>query len=264
MWLTIRTMKISLILAMLVLCIMFTPVAGSDQPDSLEFKGETVLISTTNGLKIKADVYDLPDKNAPVILLFHQAGFSRGEYRETAPLLNDLGFNCIAIDQRSGKGVNGVKNEAVIHASAKGLGVKYPDAFPDLEAALKFAILKYPSNSIIVWGSSYSASLVFVLAQKNPDKISAVVAFSPGEYFKFNGKEIKEYAAQVKCPVFITSAKKEHDYWKGIYERIPDGNKTFFIPESEGVHGSRSLWKSSPGHKQYWKALKLFLSGLKI
>ena len=249
-----------LVLLVLILVVI---VPGSDKVAELEFNGKTVLIKSSDGLKINADIYEIRDKKAPVILLFHQAGFSRGEYRETAPLLNDLGFNCIAIDQRSGKGVNGITNEAFLNATAKGLSAKYPDAFPDLEATLKFAVKKYPSNKIIIWGSSYSASLVFVLADKFPGKITAVAAFSPGEYFKFEGKEIKEYAKSVKCPVFITSAKKEHSNWKEIYENIPDGKKSFFLPESDGVHGSRALWKSSPGHKDYWKALKLFLSGIK-
>lgn len=251
-----------IVVFVLVVLISFSIVPGNKILQPL-FKGETLVIDSSDGLKIRADLYEIDDKTAPVILLFHQAGFSRGEYRETAPLLNDLGFNCIAIDQRSGKVVNGVKNEAFIDASAKGLGVKYPDAFPDLETALKFVVKKYPSNKIIVWGSSYSASLVFVLADKFPEKITAVAAFSPGEYFKFNGKEIRGYAKSVKCPVFITSAKKEHKYWKEIYENIPDGNKAFFLPESEGVHGSRALWKSSPGHEQYWEALKKFLKHLK-
>ncbi len=242
---------------------MFVAISPAGKSDSSGFSGETVTLESVDGVQVKADVYEIKDKKAPVILLFHQAGFSRGEYRETAPLLNDLGFNCIAIDQRSGKGVNGVTNETFIDASAKGISTKYPDAFPDLKAALKFAMRKYPSNKIIVWGSSYSASLVFVLAQKYLDKISAVIAFSPGEYFKFRGKEIKEYAKKVSCPVFITSAKNEHGYWKGIYESIPDGNKSFFLPETDGVHGSRALWKSNPSHKEYWKALKIFLLKIK-
>ena len=259
---TIRIMKRIHLLLIFVFTIFFA-VSARESNVNIGFKGETISINSSDGIKIKADIYEIREKNAPVILLFHQAGFSRGEYRETAPLLNDLGFNCIAIDQRSGKGVNGIKNETFLEASEKGLGVKYPDAFPDLESALKFAVKRYPLKKIIVWGSSYSASLVFVLANKYPDKINGVAAFSPGEYFKFNGKEIKEYAKSIKCPVFITSAKKEHGYWKGIYENIPEGNKTYFLPESEGVHGSRALWKTNSSHKDYWKALKIFLTKFK-
>ena len=226
------------------------------------FSGTTVIMRTGDKLVIKADTYLTGDKKGPVILLFHQAGFSRGEYRETAPMLKNLGFNCIAIDQRSGKGVNGVENEAARDAAGKRMGTAYADAFPDLEAALKTAIGSFPDSKIIVWGSSYSASLVFVLAQKYPDKITAVIAFSPGDYFKYEGKLISEFAKEVKCPVFVTSAKKEHGYWKTIYEAVPEGKKSFFLPEKEGVHGSRALWKSNPDHQEYWSALKIFLSGV--
>lgn len=252
-----------IILSVILIFVSVVMVGQAKETANIEFKGKTVSLISADGLKIKADVYEIEDKKAPVILLFHQARFSRGEYRETAPLLNDLGFNCIAIDQRSGKSVNGVTNETFIDASSKGFSTKYPDAFPDLKVSLKFVMRKYPSNKIIVWGSSYSASLVFILAQKYLDKISAVIAFSPGEYFKFKGKEIKEYAQKVKCPVFITSAKKEHRNWKGIYESIPEGKKSFFLPESKGVHGSRALWKSNESNKSYWKALKEFLFKLK-
>lgn len=238
-------------------------VCNAGETGITPFKGETISLVTVDGLNIKADIYEIKDKKAPVILLFHQAGFSRGEYRETAPKLNALGFNCIAIDQRSGKNVNGVKNEAFINASVKGLGTKYPDALPDLEAVLKFAEKRYHSSKIVVLGSSYSASLVFVLAQKYPDKISALIAFSPGEYFKFEGKKIEEFAGKVKCPVFITSAKKEHRYWNGIYENISNDKKSFFLPKSDGVHGSKALWESNKNSKEYWRALKTFLYKVK-
>lgn len=249
----------NILVFVIVIFVSVVMVSGKEEITVPEFKGKTFLINSSDGLKIKADIYESEDKKGPVILLFHQAGFSRGEYRETAPKLNDLGFNCIAIDQRSGKGVNGVENGAFLDASKKGLGTKYPDAFPDMEAALKFARIKYPSNKIIVWGSSYSASLVFVLAQKYPKKISAVIAFSPGEYFKFEDKKIENYAKEIDCPVFITSAKPEHKYWKDIYAGIPGKNKYFFIWEVKGVHGSRALWKVNESNKNYWDALKKFL-----
>jgi len=53
---------------------------------------ETVTFNSEDGLLMTADVY-APYKNgeAPVIVLFHQAGWSRGEYGEIAPWLNMLG-----------------------------------------------------------------------------------------------------------------------------------------------------------------------------
>jgi len=73
---------------------------------SANFK--TITFPSHEGVTITADLYITnEDKNIPFIVLFHQAGFSRGEYREIAPKLNKLGFNCMAIDQRSGDGVIG-------------------------------------------------------------------------------------------------------------------------------------------------------------
>jgi hypothetical protein len=41
-------------------------------------------------------------KSQPYILLSHQAGSNRAEYAPIAPRLVKPGFNCLAIDQRSG------------------------------------------------------------------------------------------------------------------------------------------------------------------
>ena len=55
-----------------------------------------------DNLEITADWYSIPDSTAPIIILYHQAGWSRGEYIEIAPKLNAMGFQCLAVDQRSG------------------------------------------------------------------------------------------------------------------------------------------------------------------
>ena len=93
---------------------------------------------SADGLIITADVYHSQNLDAPWIILFHQAGYSRGEYREIAPKLNELGFNCIAVDQRSGDGVNDVVNETHKVAVDMKMATEYPDAFPDLEASLLY------------------------------------------------------------------------------------------------------------------------------
>jgi hypothetical protein len=47
-----------------------------------------------DGVTCTADLYRVhPDPATPFIVLFHQAGYSRGEYREIAPRLNpDFAF----------------------------------------------------------------------------------------------------------------------------------------------------------------------------
>lgn len=227
------------------------------------FSGKTVTFPAPNNIQVTADVYEVDNNKLPLILLFHQARFSRGEYREIAPKLNAMGYTCIAVDQRSGDQVNGVINQTHLAAKKAGLATKYPDALPDLVATLHYAKKNYPNRKIIIWGSSYSSSLVFILASRFSNDISGILSFSPGEYFEYKGKKIVDYAKDVKCPVFITSAKNEHDSWKAIFEAIPNPNKQSFLPTDKGFHGSKALWAEKPGNEEYWKAVKKFLESLR-
>lgn len=228
---------------------------------SSNFIGKTITFKTTNNINVTADIYE-GKENSPVILLFHQARFSRGEYREIAPKLVKMGYTCIAVDQRSGDKVNGVINQTHKEAKEAGLATKYPDAYPDLEATLKYAKANYPNRKIIIWGSSYSSALVFILGSNYPNDITGILSFSPGEYFELNGKKISEYAKEVKCSVFITSASNEHDSWEGIFSNIPNSNKQSFLPTEKGFHGSKALWEEKPGNVEYWNAVTKFLISL--
>lgn len=120
----------------LFLILLFTNCNGQEK--NLKFEGKTINIKSQDGLRIKADIYKI-DASAPYILLFHQANFSRGAYREIAPKLNKMGFNCIAIDQRSGKEINGVHNETYLNAKAQHKNTEYTDALLDLESTLQYA-----------------------------------------------------------------------------------------------------------------------------
>ena len=220
---------------------------------------ETVFFKSEDGVQITSDLYMTDDKNAPFIILFHQAMFSRGEYLEIAPKLNKMGYNCISIDQRSGLKVNNVVNETHKSAKVMGLNTKYPDAFPDLQASVEYINKNYSPGKLIVWGSSYSASLVFILAVKNKE-IDGVLAFSPGEYFKFENKMIQEWIKEVKCPVFITSSRDESSECKKIFNSASNSLNKQYIPEHKGFHGSKALWESKKGYENYWKHVNLFLS----
>ena len=71
---------------------------------------DTIRFPSEDGLMVTADLYiEKNEKDAPFIILYHQAGWSRGEYAQIAPRLNALGFNCLAVDLRSGGKVNGPK-----------------------------------------------------------------------------------------------------------------------------------------------------------
>ncbi len=223
---------------------------------------ETVNFPSGDGLIVTADLYMAHDDKAPFIVLFHQAGWSRGEYLEIAPELNRLGFNCMAIDQRSGGAVNDVENRTFTRARKAGKGVTYLDAFTDMLAAVDYARGKFAQGKLIIWGSSYSAALVLRLAGEYPEKTDGVLAFSPGEYFTRFGKSetfITEAAAKINVPVFITSAKPERKQWASIFKAIPSRTKTSFLPQSEGHHGSRALWNKWNDSRSYWTAVTSFL-----
>lgn len=222
-------------------------------------KKKTITFPSKDGLPITADIYD--GNNASIgILLCHQAGYSRGEYIDTALELNKLGYSVMAIDQRSGNAVNTIKNQTKIAASKKGLGVAYLDAKQDIEAAIDYIYTQNGGKQIVLVGSSYSASLSLLIGVDNP-KIKAVAAFSPGEYFK--GLDINESISSYKKPVFVTSSLSESEAVKTLIDKIDPNFTTHFIPEVKGIHGSRALWKTTEGYKTYWTSFNSFLASVK-
>ena len=226
------------------------------------FIGETINFKADDGITVTADLYMEHESDAPFIILYHQAGYSRGEYREIAPKLNALGFNCMAVDQRSGDQVNGVINQTHKEALAANKPTTYLDALPDIEAAYLYVKLSIKPKKIIFWGSSYSAALMFYMGSEHHDNVSGILSFAPGEYFKVNGKDLKTYAAKITAPVFVTSAKSEYSNWKPIYDNIKS-DKSSFLPESEGKHGSKALWENNANHMAYWSAVEKFLLKIK-
>lgn len=223
---------------------------------------EQIEFPSADGLAITGDLYLAhEDPETPFMVLCHQARWSRGEYRETAPKFNKLGFNCLAIDQRSGGVVNGVANETARRAKAKKLGLDYIDARPDIIAALLYARKHYAKGKLILVGSSYSSALALQLIGSRPKLADGVMAFAPGEYFKTKGSTwVIGSAVNLKCPVFITSAKRERGQWWSIYSAIRTKKKNAFVPETKGQHGSRALWKRFADHPAYWKAVEGFLA----
>lgn len=238
------------------------PAADTPAPVAPESSVETITFEATDGLTVTADLYLCGASDAPFILLFHQAGYSRGEYLEIAPQLGAMGYDCLAVDQRSGNTCNGVVNETHKAAAAENLPGGYTDAYADLEGALNYVTEQYAPKKLIAWGSSYSASLTLILASEHPREVQAALAFSPGEYFLFRDQSVAGYAAKITQPVFITSAKSEESAWRKIADAIPSKGCKFFVPKGDGVHGSSALFASTPNHAEYWDAVKSFLSSL--
>jgi dienelactone hydrolase len=219
-----------------------------------------ITFPSIDNLPVTADFYE-SKSSEPYLLLFHQAGYSRGEYKETAEKFVKLGYNCLAVDLRSGDEVNYVKNKTTEAALERNLPTDYLDAKQDIQAAIEFAI-KQSARPVIILGSSYSASLCLVLAKKYK-QIKAVIAFSPGEYFS-NPNYVRDSIEGLKIPIFVASSENEYSYMKELFSKIDQKNLTLFKPNKGlGVHGSKALWDNNKTSNEYWLALMLFISQLK-
>jgi dienelactone hydrolase len=222
---------------------------------------QTVTFQSTDGVEVTADLYVSSTQN-PYIILLHQAGYSRGEYREIAPKLVNIGFNCLAVDLRSGNEVNFIKNQTHIDAKSKNLPTKYIDSRPDIKAAINY-IASRTNKPIVLLGSSYSAALALIEATDN-FKVKAVVVFSPGEYFE-NPKLIKESTQKLFVPVLALSSKPEFAEMEALLNHIPKKHLSLFAPsKGQGVHGAKALWDNSNSSGEYWMAITQFFSQLKI
>lgn len=220
---------------------------------------EKVHFFADDGLKITADLYQV-DKERPYVLLFHQAGYSRGEYREITNKIIKFGYNCLAVDLRSGGEVNYIQNHTALVAVQQGFSTDYLSSQKDIEAAIKWA-KQQNGKPVVLLGSSFSASLCLLTAKTN-DNVKAVIAFSPGEFFG-EEKNVRNEIRNLNIPVFASSSSREIQYVDTLLSFVPSTNKTIFAPKTGGEHGSKSLWKKNPNSQEYWLALTMFFSKIR-
>ena len=204
---------------------------------------EEIELRTTDGITIYGDVYSVEaGKSAPVILLFHQgAANSRAEYATIVPRLNDKGFNVIAIDQRRGGDRLGGTNRTV-DALQGDTEYSYCDAYPDLEAALAYAIAEGYSGKRIVWGSSYSATLAIQLAYRNSSNVDAVLAFSPAAGGPLQDCSPTPYIADMPVPLLALrpASEMELESSQNQFRAVQEAGQRTFV-SANGVHGSSML-----------------------
>lgn len=226
----------------------------------IQARAETVTLRARDGLAIEGELTRATAARRGIILLFHMAGSNRGEYTPIAPELARLGWDALAIDQRSGGPLWGRQNTTARKLRSE---PDYIDALPDLEAALDFATTHAAGQPILALGSSYSAALVFLLAQAHPGRLAALLAFSPGEYLP--GHSVRGAAAAFPGPVFVTSASDPSEIAasRAILAAAPSPRKRQFVPRT-GTHGAGTLRQDTnpSGQTENWAALRDFLAGL--
>ncbi|HEX6660382.1 MAG TPA: alpha/beta hydrolase [Sphingomicrobium sp.] len=233
------------------------PAGNAAEIAAARAASQPMTLKAADGVTVYGQLYKAAKPRA-LILLFHQAGSSKDEYATIAPRLVQAGYSALAIDQRAGDGLYG-KNET---ADALGHKADYLEARPDLKAALDWG--RTQKLPIILWGSSYSSSLIFPLAAGDPGGIVALLSFSPGEYFDQDKQMIRAAAAKVNVPVFIasTNSKDETGEADPIMAALPKSAKNERYVPDHGVHGSSTLIASRnpEGAEANWRAVMTFLN----
>lgn len=113
---------------------------------------------------------------------------------------------------------------------------------------------------MLAWGSSYSAALVFLLAAQAGEGVSALLAFSPGEYL--GNPPVLAAAAMVRCPIFVTgAADAEETAAASVLLAVVRGAPKRQYRPTIGVHGSASLRvdRNPRGAAAAWAAVTNFL-----
>lgn len=224
---------------------------------------EPIELKAADGVAVHGEYWPAADAHAPIVVAFHQAGANHAEYTPLAPRLNAAGFGVLAIDQRSGGSAFGGTNRTV---AALGHSTGFDAALPDLEAALAWAHAKADGAPVVIWGSSYSAALVFRLAAKHPADVAGLIAFSPGEFLDASNA-VHTAARGLTMPIFVDEAKDREEIAaaRSIVAAAGSADKTQFVPVKGGVHGSSTLRpeRNPAGAEENWTAVLAFLEKFK-
>lgn len=204
---------------------------------------EEVRLDVAPDLTIVADLYRAsgPD-TAPAILLFHQGGGdARGEYADIVPRLIEAGFHVLSTDVRGG----GSRFAGTHRAPATDAAFGYCDALLDVEAALSLARANGLMGPLILWGSSYTATLVLHVAARRSADVRAVLAFSPAAGEPMEGCQphiALPLVLRAGAPVLIVRASGELEDAgrRADFERFGDLGARTFVAAGAG-HGSSIL-----------------------
>jgi Tol biopolymer transport system component len=235
-----------------------------------KYFGEQVTFKAKDNTTVSASIFytdDRPDRNKPVILLFHMVR-SNGlaEYQYIIPFLLDMGYNLMVTDHRAGSGKEHGGENRTAKALASSDKELYCEALPDVQAALDYAVQNGYSGKRILWGSGLSAALVLQVAANQRDKVAGVLAFAPAQGELVSTCEPNEaLLARLKLPIAVFRAETEmsqprREEQAQLFTKfnIP----YFVVPGNQ--HGSSVLdaARNSSSTDPAWLYVKSFLKNL--
>ena len=246
---------------------IYTPAVYEPHP-----MARPVTFTTDDSLLVDAELYPAVidgqprtslDVDVPLILLFHQAGSNAAEYQLIAPRLCGMGFQCLALDARGGGRSWGRDNVTMERFREKtGQPGRREDALQDFSAAIAYVRDQGYTEKIIVWGSSYSASLVFDLVVTAPEEFAAGLAYSPGRRWARAGEDGgPSLAERVTVPMYVMWPPNEFtEDSRADFETIATPHKVLFVPDT-GRHGSSTLRsdRNPEGYEENWASVEAFL-----
>ena len=102
---------------------------------------------------------------------------------------------------------------------------------------------------MIVWGSSYTGSLVFRLAAENRGKVSGVLAFSPAAGGPMLSCRARQWAGDIRVPaiVFKPASEMERESSHDQRRALEAADVAFRVID-DGIHGSSMLVDARTGH----------------
>lgn len=220
---------------------------------------DKVSFQSSDSLEVVAHLYEI-DASYPFIILFHQSGYSKGEFKEIAISLLKLKYNCLAVDLRFGGLINSSPNETSENAKKAHVMRSMYDSRKDIKASIDYAYER-SGQEVLLLGSSFSGTLALMEGKSNP-KVKAIMAYSPGEFFR-NQFLIHDELEGIEKPIYITGSQLEYPYLKRLTALVPKNNLVVFQPQNDtGKHGAKALWKKDKVSKEYWLSLLMFINNL--
>lgn len=224
-----------------------------------------VYFFTSDSIKVYGDLYK-NNKTSPTLLIFHQGGSNtRAEYKSIIPRLEKEGYNILTIDQRvGGQYFYGGYNRTVAEISKN--EYHYCDAYPDMEAALKYLTDVGFTGKTILWGSSYSGTLALKLANENADTIDGVLVFSPASGPPMKDCQPNAYIEALSMPLLLMkpSSEMQSERSQSQIKLAQEKGHQTYIAEN-GVHGSSMLDENriEGSAAETWAVVHTFLSQFK-
>ncbi len=196
----------------------------------------------------------------PYLILMHDQLSSKGEFNKIITRFQKLNFNCLVPDLRNGGNANFVPNQTVAEVRNADRNRNMEAVEGDIHAAINYAYEK-SGKKIILLGAGANGSLA-LKAAKEKDEVMAVIALSPGEFFRPR-VSIQDTINGLSKPVLVTANELEIPYVTELVSEMDQGKVLIFKPDNDpGQRGTKALLPSNDSQGDYWLAILLFVKEL--